>query len=466
MNFSKKIIFLLVFFAGFANLAVEIIAPRILASFFGATTISWAIIISVTLLGISVGYFIGGQLSNQKATEKIISKILIINAIWLTTVSFLIWESLPRLGGFGIEVLLIVSIVTFFIPSMLFGMITPLSIKLLLEYEPQDKPKSVVTVGNVYAISTIGSVSGALAAAFFLIPWVGLSSSLRWISLLLVVFSFYFLQRKSIAFVALAICILTPTAAHQWDSPLTLLTQTEGYYQTIRVYTDESSFIRLHLGPTFESEVNIKTGEPGFDYSKTMVDLVEKPEDSQVLVIGGAGHSQARTLEGKGASITEVEIDPRVIEVSNEYFGKINGQVIIQDGRTYVETASNNLFDYVLIDAFSGPASIPPQLTTLEFFSSVSRILKPDGVLIYNFIGKPSGSGSQSFMAMSATLSQAFTDVRLSKLDGNGNKSLIFVASNSALSASLKDVPTTGTVLTDDLNPIEMYTILSQVAQQ
>ncbi len=133
---------LLVFFAGFANLAVEIIAPRMLASYFGATTIS------VTLLGISAGYFIGGQLSNQKAYEKNIPKILIANALWLTIISFLVWELVPLIGNFGIEMLLIVSIVTFFIPSMLFSMITPLSIKLLLE----DESKSVVTVGNVNTV--------------------------------------------------------------------------------------------------------------------------------------------------------------------------------------------------------------------------------------------------------------------------------------------------------------------------
>lgn len=461
MNLKRKIIFLLVFFSGFANLAVEIIAPRMLASFFGATTISWAIIISITLLGISAGYFIGGQLSNQKASMQIIPKILIINAIWLTTVSFLIWELLNKIGSFGVEMLFIVSIVTFFIPSMLFGMITPLAIKLLL----QDDSQSVVTVGNVYAISTIGSVSGALAAAFYLIPWVGLSSSLRGISLLLVAFSFYFIQRKSIAVACFALCIITPNAAQEWASPLKLLTQTEGYYQTIRVYTDEKNFIRFHLGPTFESEVDIKTGEPGFDYARTMVDLVQKPEGSQILIIGGAGHSQARTLEGKGANITEVEIDPIVIEVSNQYFGPINGEVVIQDGRAYVETAGPDLFDYVLIDAFSGPASIPPQLTTLEFFSRISRVLKPNGVLIYNSIGKPSGFGSQSFMAMSATLSEVFSDVRLSERDGNGNQSLIFVASNNDAGYSLERVPTGGPILTDDLNPIEMYTLLSLMGE-
>lgn len=59
---KTQIILLFVFFSGFINLATEIIAPRMFALMFGPTTILWAIMISVTLIGLSIGYFIGGQI--------------------------------------------------------------------------------------------------------------------------------------------------------------------------------------------------------------------------------------------------------------------------------------------------------------------------------------------------------------------------------------------------------------------
>jgi predicted membrane-bound spermidine synthase len=57
----------------------------------------------------------------------------------------------------------------FMIPSILNGMITPYIIKL-----NATKLQTIGhTVGNVYAVSTIGSVSGALSVSFYLIPAIG-----------------------------------------------------------------------------------------------------------------------------------------------------------------------------------------------------------------------------------------------------------------------------------------------------
>ncbi len=65
-QYHSPVIFLFVFFSGFASLATEIIGPRLFSSLFGYTTQIWAAIISVTLLGISVGYYLGRQSSSPK----------------------------------------------------------------------------------------------------------------------------------------------------------------------------------------------------------------------------------------------------------------------------------------------------------------------------------------------------------------------------------------------------------------
>ena len=64
--FDTIILYAFVFFCGFANLATEIIAPRLFSSLFGSTTIIWAIIISVTLIGISIGYYAGGRIPYER----------------------------------------------------------------------------------------------------------------------------------------------------------------------------------------------------------------------------------------------------------------------------------------------------------------------------------------------------------------------------------------------------------------
>ena len=76
------IIYTFVFFSGLANLATEIIGPRLIASLFGNTTVIWATIISVTLLGISLGYYLAGRVAYQRAFH-VLSAVLLLNAFWL-----------------------------------------------------------------------------------------------------------------------------------------------------------------------------------------------------------------------------------------------------------------------------------------------------------------------------------------------------------------------------------------------
>lgn len=279
----KTIIFLLVFFSGFANLATEIIGPRLIASSFGSTTVVWAIIISVTLLGISIGYFLGGRVPYERV-NRTLPVVLVTNAFWLLAISWIVWW-IPNLvsevavqdATINYALIMLISLAAFLAPAALFSMVSPIAITIFSHEHPAEQVSR--TVGNVYALGTIGSVTGALAAAFYLIPWVGLSASLRWFAILLVLFAAYFWMRKRpyVIAAALMVCILLPQPDLKWDSDLTLLLQREGYYQTIRIYTDESTFVRFHQGPVYESEMDIRTYEPRWGYARRIVDLVEEP---------------------------------------------------------------------------------------------------------------------------------------------------------------------------------------------
>ena len=52
---------LLVFVVGVGSLGAEIAAARLMAPFFGASTIVWANTIGVVLVSLSVGYWVGGR---------------------------------------------------------------------------------------------------------------------------------------------------------------------------------------------------------------------------------------------------------------------------------------------------------------------------------------------------------------------------------------------------------------------
>jgi len=58
---------LLAFFVGAASLGAEIAAARLLAPYFGASTIIWANTIATVLVALSVGYALGGRLADRRA---------------------------------------------------------------------------------------------------------------------------------------------------------------------------------------------------------------------------------------------------------------------------------------------------------------------------------------------------------------------------------------------------------------
>src|ERR1700751_5850751 len=57
----------LAFVVGAASLGAEISAARLLAPYFGASTIIWANTIATVLLALSAGYALGGRLADRRA---------------------------------------------------------------------------------------------------------------------------------------------------------------------------------------------------------------------------------------------------------------------------------------------------------------------------------------------------------------------------------------------------------------
>jgi spermidine synthase len=109
-----------------------------------------------------------------------------------------------------------------------------------------------------------------------------------------------------------------------------------------------------------------------------------------VLIIGGGDCGLAeevlkhRTLQ----TVTQVEIDPDVVELSRNYLSQINAPVFSDkrfdlqyaDGAAFVRD-TQQVFDVVLVDS-TDPVGAARTLFTSDFYLSVRQRLRPGGVLV------------------------------------------------------------------------------------
>lgn len=166
------LIYCVTFLSGAVFLGLEIVASRVIAPFFGNSIYVWGSLISVFLLALSIGYFLGGILADRMPNFRTLSVIIFLAGLLVLLVPF-IHESLGLLISgldWDLRFAVLFAVSAYFLaPSILMGMVSPYIVKL------NTKELSVLgqSAGNVYAISTLGSITGALLVSFVLITAFG-----------------------------------------------------------------------------------------------------------------------------------------------------------------------------------------------------------------------------------------------------------------------------------------------------
>ncbi|HCY04283.1 MAG TPA: glycosyl transferase [Gammaproteobacteria bacterium] len=164
------VIYLLAFSGGFVIMSLELLGGRILAPYFGSGIYVWGSIITIFMLSLSIGYLLGGRLSVHNPSSSRFAAIFAVAALLLLPLTvyaqalmefiFLRVED-PRYGS------LIASIVLFGLPTVILGMISPYSVRLLVD----NVAESGRVAGALYFVSTLGSAIGTLMTSFYFVLW-------------------------------------------------------------------------------------------------------------------------------------------------------------------------------------------------------------------------------------------------------------------------------------------------------
>ena len=162
---NKYILEITVFICGAVVMIYELIGSRILGPFFGTSIFIWTSLIGIILGSLSLGYYLGGRLSDKKASFNILALFLLCSAILIGLTflfkSFLLFFLQNNIDDIRISSVL-ASVILFSPASILFGMISPYAAKLSLV----TINTSGTVIGRLYAISTAGSIIGTFLSGF------------------------------------------------------------------------------------------------------------------------------------------------------------------------------------------------------------------------------------------------------------------------------------------------------------
>lgn len=456
--------YLLVFISSFCGLTLELVAGRFMAPYVGTSIYNWTSVIGITLAGISVGNWLGGRLADRNASFALLRRLYWLGGLTSILVVPLIRPVMASgfLVGLPVQLRILLSAaLLLFIPSTLFGTISPVVIKLAL----RDLATAGGKIGSIYAVSTVGSIIGTFATGFVLVSTFGTTLIVWGIGAAMIISGIVFcvlltgnkVSRQGILesgivvvlFLALSLPLILSGAL---KGPCL----TESEYFCIRIEDGTSqdgrpakALVLDQLVHNFIVTNDLKKG--GYGYEQVYGDVARwmnsRNQKIDLLVVGAGAFSFPRyvRLNYPDSTVDAVEIDKEVVNVTKQYLGlredsETGINTFVEDARYFINRPEA-VGKYSLIqgDSFMD-VTVPYHLVSWEFNERIKKVLKPDGIYMVTMI--ESGTNGSYLRAYITTLRKTFKNVLLympgaDVLTRSTRSTFVVVATNQ----DLKEIP-------------------------
>ena len=492
-----------VFFAGGASLAVEMSASRLLGNYFGSSNLVWAVIIGLILIYLSVGYTIGGKWADRSPEFKTFFSILCWAALLIGLIP-LASRPILRIASQAFDEMRVgvmagsfISVLALFsLPVTLLGTASPFAVRIAIQ-KTEDAGK---ISGRIYTVSTLGSFIGTFLPVLFLIPSVGTYRTFIIISATLLLVSIISLWRtvgyqyaQKFIWMPLLLTAVAFFGLKGYDKQAQgIIYEGESAYNYIQVQEiNDFLLLRLNEGqgihsiyhPTQENyhgSWEQVLSAPFFNAAPTT------PQDVQnIAILGLAAGTSARQAYQvfPDAQIDGYEIDAEIVSVGYDLFEMDvpTLDVYIEDARWGI-SHTDQAYDIIAIDAYK-PPYIPWHLTTQEFFQEVQAHLTDNGALMINVarilddrrlveslfttiqsvfpsvytVDVPDTLNTIIFATRQPTRQENLI-LNYIALSEKPDPSELLMASLETAILNIQPAPRAGTLFTDDLAPVEWIT--------
>ena len=408
------------FFTGFVAIATEVGWTKFLVIFAGTTIYGFAAILTIFLVGIAAGsWVVKSRLENLPSPQlwMAVGLVSLGGSLLLTRAGLSIvptvYEAINYLQAPAFVVHTVkysFIFVLLFLPTFLFGALFPLNLKLYCGGLTGVRSR----IGKAYAVNTLASILGSIAAGFWLIPVYGTDVLLTSMAVIILTLPILFLPSLEAATLRVAIAVLMfISIGSNWVLPHlnyekliasvdylydadarngkkpTFLYLKEGKAGVISVVTYDNKIAKVQNNGLNESLVNMK------DPHKTLVVenmlglipylLHENAKSAFIVGYGGGITTRALTYTNL-KSIQVVELEPAVVEAGRAIYG---GDIpALKDPRVKVEfndarntlLLGNQTYDIVVAQPSHPWRAGAANVFTKQFFQIAKSKLNSGGI--------------------------------------------------------------------------------------
>lgn len=408
------------FAVGFVSLAYEVMLTRLSILYLGNSVSVFPLVLTGFLLGTGIssvaGTWLYGALRRRGGGERLFGTASLLAAVMLMLTPYLLLSDrflspnemarftniaprnpLPILG-------MIVA------PTVLMGALLPIAIRML---QADARGAATRRAATLYSLNTAGGLLGAGLVNHYVVPLIGVQGALVGLTVILAAIGLVNLAdprgrpgrrlgaAAAVAVVAVLLSVAPPRLMDLYAGKLAI--QTEAHHAEVKLLQEgRAAMVSVidqyddRLGTYRDMYLNgVEEASTRYWHVQlfkllgilpVVTHASDGPKDAMVIAFGAGMTAGSALASDEVASLDVVDLNPD-IEGINDLFTDYNGDVFHHDrfhfhnddGRNYLVTSGKE-YDLIIGDSTHPRAYDSWILYTEEFYESVKRRLKPDGI--------------------------------------------------------------------------------------
>ena len=404
-----RLVHLMLFLAGFAAMAYEVLWNRTLLPYIGNSVYAFSLIVVMFLLGIGLGSLLFARLSPRWTRPSILGALqLFLGAyVWAT---ILLAGQMPRLldgirDAFGTDrwfsavITVVVTTALFaFVPTLIMGITFPMATAVC----SSDSQAVGSRIGRYYTYSTLGNILGALITGFVLVALAGVRTAFAVaIACNLLSGMLLLVQRSRSRWRVPSGILVTGTASGLFfvtvdrDHFVRQYSRQHGKAVEVLFYEEEAADTVMVIETAngdrwlrfFDGRGTAGTPTERSNRLFGHIPMLLHPDPQRVLSICfGVGNTLSALAQHRPERLICAELSAGAIDAgpyfpSNHDVLKTPGlEVVVEDGRNYLLTTEEK-FDVIQLEPPEIHTASVVNLYTREFYELASERLSEDGII-------------------------------------------------------------------------------------